>query len=294
MKRILILIIPLMVIIGCNKYDKLSDAYGNFESDEVIVSSETHGLLTSFDLHEGDEVTIGQTLALVDTTDKALMKMEINEQLTMINLKYKKAQSDLSILQAELNKATKDVENYQNLYNNNVVSLEVLEAHQHKKLILSKELSSANLSLSLIKQEAEQLKVKLLIAERELKKCQIESPITGTILTKYVQDGELVTMGRPLLKLTNLNDVYLKAYVTQTQLSSIKLGQSVTILIDDLQGLKELTGQITYINSKAEFTPKTIQTRDERANLVYAIKISVEYEDAIKIGMPAEVLFVRK
>lgn len=294
MKRILILIIPLMVIIGCNKYDKLSDAYGNFESDEVIVSSETHGLLTSFDLHEGDEVTIGQTLALVDTTDKALMKMEINEQLTMINLKYKKAQSDLSILQAELNKATKDVENYQNLYNNNVVSLEVLEAHQHKKLILSKELSSANLSLSLIKQEAEQLKVKLLIAERELKKCQIESPITGTILTKYVQDGELVTMGRPLLKLTNLNEVYLKAYVTQTQLSSIKLGQSVTILIDDLQGLKELTGQITYINSKAEFTPKTIQTRDERANLVYAIKISVEYEDAIKIGMPAEVLFVRK
>lgn len=294
MKRILILIIPLMVMIGCNKYDKLSDAYGNFESDEVIVSSETHGLLTSFDLHEGDEVTIGQTLALVDTTDKALMKMEINEQLTMINFKYKKAQSDLSILQAELNKATKDVDNYQNLYNNNVVSLEVLEAHQHKKLILSKELSSANLSLSLIKQEAEQLKVKLLIAERELKKCQIESPITGTILTKYVQNGELVTMGRPLLKLTNLNDVYLKAYVTQTQLSSIKLGQSVTILIDDLQGLKELTGQITYINSKAEFTPKTIQTRDERANLVYAIKISVEYEDAIKIGMPAEVLFVRK
>lgn len=292
MNRILILIIPLMVMIGCNKYDKLSDAYGNFESDEVIVSSETHGLLTSFDLHEGDEVTIGQTLALVDTTDKALMKMEINEQLRMINLKYKKAQSDLSILQAELNKATKDVDNYQNLYNNDIVSLEVLEAHQHKKLILSKELSSANLSLSLIKQEAEQLKVKLLIAERELKKCQIESPITGTILTKYVQDGELVTMGRPLLKLTNLNNIYLKAYVTQTQLSSIKLGQAVTILIDDLQGLKELTGQITYINSKAEFTPKTIQTRDERANLVYAIKISVEYEDAIKIGMPAEVLFV--
>src|SRR5690554_1241549 len=196
MNRILILIIPLMVMIGCNKYDKLSDAYGNFESDEVIVSSETHGLLTSFDLHEGDEVTIGQTLALVDTTDKALMKMEINEQLRMINLKYKKAQSDLSILQAELNKATKDVDNYQNLYNNDIVSLEMLEAHQHKKLILSKELSSANLSLSLIKQEAEQLKVKLLIAERELKKCQIESPITGTILTKYVQDGELVTMGR--------------------------------------------------------------------------------------------------
>lgn len=292
MKRILILIIPLLLILGCEKYDKLSDAYGNFESEEVIISSESHGLLTDFALREGDKVELNQLLAVVDTTDKALMKLEITEQLTLINLKHKKAQADLAILQAELDKATQDVENYQNLYTNKVVALEIVETFQHKRLILSKQLSSANISLALIKQEAEQLKIKLQIADRELQKCQVKSPISGTILTKYVQEGELLTMGKPLLKLTNLNEVYLKAYVTQTQLSSIKLNQSVTILIDDSQGLKELSGEISYINSKAEFTPKTIQTRNERANLVYAIKIRVPYESAIKIGMPAEVIFV--
>lgn len=292
MKRILILIIPLLLILGCEKYDKLSDAYGNFESEEVIISSESHGVLTDFALREGDKVELNQLLAVVDTTDKALMKLEITEQLTLINLKHKKAQADLAILQAELDKATQDVENYQNLYTNKVVALEIVETFQHKRLILSKQLSSANISLALIKQEAEQLKIKLQIADRELQKCQVKSPISGTILTKYVQEGELLTMGKPLLKLTNLNEVYLKAYVTQTQLSSIKLNQSVTILIDDSQGLKELSGEISYINSKAEFTPKTIQTRNERANLVYAIKIRVPYESAIKIGMPAEVIFV--
>ncbi|MFA7057949.1 MAG: efflux RND transporter periplasmic adaptor subunit [Candidatus Cloacimonadales bacterium] len=292
MKRILILIIPLLLILGCEKYDKLSDAYGNFESEEVIISSESHGVLTNFDLKEGDKVELNQLIAVVDTTDKALMKMEITEQLTMINLKRKKAQADLAIMQAELDKATRDVENYQSLYNSKVVALEIVETFQHKRLILSKQLSSANISLALIKQEAEQLKIKLQIADRELQKCQIKSPISGTILTKYVQEGELLTMGKPLLKLTNLNEVYLKAYVTQTQLSTIKLNQSVTILIDDSQGLKELSGEISYINSKAEFTPKTIQTRNERANLVYAIKVRVPYESAIKIGMPAEVIFV--
>lgn len=294
MKRVIFLILLLTLIVGCAKYDNVSDAYGNFECEELVLSSETLGILEEFNVSEGDLVEKNQLLAVADTTDKHLQKKELQVQLELLNLKYAKVESDRSIMATDLAKSTRDVVKHQALYEKDALALEILENYQHKEEVLQKQYSSSKLNLSLIKQEIKQLEVKVEQINRDLARCFVESPFTGTVLTKFVQAGELVTMGKPILKLANLSETYLKAYVIETQLSSFKLNQVVTVLYDGAEGLREIEGRISFISSKAEFTPKTIQTRDERSNLVYGIKIEIEYEQGIKIGMPAEVIFASK
>ncbi len=294
MRRIFIFIIVLIVLNACEKYDKVSDAYGNFESDEIIVSSETIGILQDFQVLEGDAVQKNQIIAVIDTTQINLQKRELELKLALIKIKQAKVKSDRDVIAIELAKVEKDVEKNTILYNAGALALDILENYQYKEDVLQVQYSSSLLNFSSLDSEKKQLEIEIEKINHEISKCYIKAPISGNVLTKYAQRGELVTLGKPVIKMANLADIYLKAYVTQTQLSSIALNQSVTILIDDISGLRELTGQISFISSKSEFTPKTIQTRDERANLVYAIKIKVEYEEAIKIGMPAEVLFKRK
>jgi HlyD family secretion protein len=291
MKKIIFLLGLILLLVGCEKYAKISDAYGNFENEEVILSSESTGILESIFVEEGESIEKNQLISLADTTDKHLKKIELNAQRTLLNLNYQKASADLAVRKTELEIAQSDVLKHQNLYAKNVIALEILENYQNKESLLAKQYTASSLSLSIIQQEIKQVEIKLEMANRELDKCYLRSPIAGTILTKFVQAGELVTIGKPVVKLSNLENTYLKAFVTQTQLSGISLNQTVKVLIDGESELQELAGKISFISSKAEFTPKTIQTRDERANLVYAIKISVDYEDAIKIGMPAEVIF---
>ena len=294
MRKIFIFIIVLIVLNACEKYDKVSDAYGNFESNEIIVSSETIGILQDFQVLEGDAVQKNQIIAVIDTTQINLQKRELELKLALIKIKQAKVKSDRDVIAIELAKVEKDVEKNTILYNAGALALDILENYQYKEDVLQVQYSSSLLNFSSLDSEKKQLEIEIEKINHEISKCYIKAPISGNVLTKYAQRGELVTLGKPVIKMANLADIYLKAYVTQTQLSSIALNQSVTILIDDISGLRELTGQISFISSKSEFTPKTIQTRDERANLVYAIKIKVEYEEAIKIGMPAEVLFKRK
>ncbi len=288
------LIIFIVLLVGCEKSNKISDAYGNFECDEVVLSSETFGILENFGVIEGENVEKNQQLAVVDTTDNYLRKKELEEQLKLLSTKYQKAESDRSILATELDKANRDVTTHQALYEKEALALEILQNYQHKQTLLQKQYSGSRLNLVLIDAEINQMTIKLEQINRELAKCYVKAPIDGTVLTKFVQAGELVTVGKPILKLANLSQTYLKAFVSETQLSEIALNQEVTVVYDGADGLREVPGKISFISSKAEFTPKTIQTRDERANLVYAIKVSLEYDDSIKIGMPAEVSFARK
>ncbi|MBI9030694.1 efflux RND transporter periplasmic adaptor subunit [bacterium] len=294
MRKIIIILALIILLTACEQKNETSNAYGNFQCVEVTISSETMGIITDFDSVEGDYIERNQIIAIADTTDKQLLRDEIMIQIELLNTKYEKAEAEQGILAIELSKAKRDVGRHEILFNQNAIAREVLENYQHKEAILEKQYSASGLNLSLIKTELKQLAVKLEQIKRELSKSYITSPFSGTLLVKYVEAGELVTIGKPLFKLANLEETYLKAYVSETQLSQIALNDQVTILYDSVSGLQEIKGIISFISDKAEFTPKTIQTRDERANLVYAIKIRVEYEEAIKIGMPAEVLFQGK
>jgi HlyD family secretion protein len=294
MRRVLYLLSLLIFLSACQEYASVSDAYGNFECEEIIISSETAGILQDFRVSEGQSIVQNQLIAVIDTTDLALQKREIELQLELIKIKQAKVKSEREVIGIELSKASRDVEKNRVLYDIGALALDILENYQYQEEILQTQYSASLLNYSSLDSEKSQLKVKLQAINHELSKCFIKSPLTGTVLTKYVQQGELLTKGKSVIKIADLSATYLKAYVTQTQLSSLALNQTVRILIDDNAGLRELTGSISYISSKAEFTPKTIQTRDERANLVYAIKISLVYEDAIKMGMPAEVLFGAK
>ncbi len=294
MKRIIFGIIILFSLLACEKSERVSDAYGNFECEEVIVSSEVMGLLTSFDLSEGEWIRDKELVAIIDTTDKQLLIDELHIQEEILNIKYKKAQADQALISLDLDKAKLDTKRYQTLFSQNAIAKDVLENFQHKQSLLYQQYSSSNLAISQIKKEISQVQIKIEEAKRQLNKCYIKSPNSGRLLAKYVQAGELLTVGKAIFKLANLSDTYLKAYISQSQLSEIALEDQVNILYDSTSGSKQIEGRIAYISSQAEFTPKTIQTKEERANLVYAIKITLEYDDSIKIGMPAEVIFKRK
>ncbi len=294
MRRIFIFMAMLILLNACGKYDKTSDAYGNFESEEIIVSSETMGILQDFKVIEGNSVLKNEIIAVIDTTEMSLQKRELQVQLALIKIKEAKVKSEREVIAIELAKVQRDVEKNRILLDAGALALDILENYQYKEDVLQTQYSGSLLNLSSLDSERKQLEIKIEKINHEISKSYIKSPISGTVLTKFVQVGEFVTLGKPVIKVANLADIYLKAYVTQTQLASIALNQTVTILIDDNAGLRELEGRISFISSKSEFTPKTIQTRDERANLVYAIKIKVKYEEAIKIGMPAEVIFKRK
>eukprot|EP00831_Metopus_contortus_P046366 TRINITY_DN37242_c0_g1_i4.p1 TRINITY_DN37242_c0_g1~~TRINITY_DN37242_c0_g1_i4.p1 ORF type:complete len:223 (-),score=26.95 TRINITY_DN37242_c0_g1_i4:131-799(-) len=212
-----------------------------------------------------------QIIAVLDTTEITLQKRELESKLALIKIKQAKVKSDRDVIAIELAKVKKDVEKNTILYNAGALALDILENYQYKEDVLQVQYSSSLLNFSSLDSEKKQLEIEIEKINHEISKCYIKAPISGNVLTKYAQRGELVTLGKPVIKMANLADIYLKAYVTQTQLSSIALNQSVTILIDDISGLRELTGQISFISSKSEFTPKTIQTRDERANLVLSL-----------------------
>ncbi len=291
MKKILSGILLLLILTACNRNEAMSDAFGNFECEEIIVSSQSIGNLTSFPYEEGQSIVEGQLLAVADTTDKLLLIDELLVQKDLLEIKYEKALADQKLIHINLEKAEQDSKRYQILYSQNAIAKDILENYQHTEDLLQQQYSSSSLSLTMIEKEISQLQVRLNQAEREVSKSYIKSPAEGLLLAKYVEEGEFLTIGKPMFKIAKVSEIYLKAYVSQTQLSEIVLNGPVTILYDSASGMKELAGRITFISSQAEFTPKTIQTRDERANLVYGIKIKVDYDERIKIGMPAEVVF---
>lgn len=294
MKRLLTLVFLTMALVACKEKSIISDAYGNFECDEVLVSSQVAGTVESFTFEEGDFVELNEVVAVIDTTDINLMLEDLLLQKTLIKTKYAKAESDQAILLIEKNKAKEDKERYENLYTQNAIAKEQLESYQTRYSILEEEYAGSSLSLKLLSEEMNKLDIKAKQLRVEKERYLIKAPIQGNILAKYVQKGELVLMGKALFKLADLSTLYLKAYVGEKQLSEFALNDQVVVLYDTEDGISKIDGRVAYISPKAEFTPKTIQTRDERENLVYGIKIRVAFNERIKIGMPGEVIFKRK
>jgi len=296
MKSIFKLLGIAILFVACNNGEDAFDASGTFEAEEVIISSEVTGAIQQLDADEGQNVEAGQAVGWIDSTQLYLKKKQLQAQIKAVLSKRPHIATQLASFQEQLNATQREQQRVLNLFKAEAATQKQLddinaqvdlikrqiEAHRSSLDITSQGLISETLPLSI---QVEQL-------EDQLQKSRIINPIPGTVLAKYAEAHELVTPGKPLYKVADISQLDLRAYVTGTQLPVLKLNQKVKVLVDDgKNGYKEYEGTLTWISSKAEFTPKTIQTKEERADLVYATKVRVKNDGSIKIGMYGEVKF---
>ncbi len=272
------------------------DATGTFEATEIIVSSEAAGKLLAFNLEEGQVLQTGQKIGAIDSTQLYLTRLQLRENQKAVLAGKPDIKTQMEATKKEIENARVEKNRIENLVKGEVASQKQLDDINTKIAVLESRLaaqqSSLNTTTSTLTQQANAINAQLAMVEDQLKKCNIINPVDGTVLTKYAMQNEMTAPGKALYKIADLSSVILRAYISGSQLSQIKLGQSVKVLVDAPDdGYKEYTGTITWVSDKAEFTPKTIQTKDERANLVYAVKINVKNDGYLKLGMYGEVKF---
>lgn|SRR5690554_394843 len=285
-----------LLMLSCRNGESDFDATGSFEATEVIVSSQANGRILEFNLNEGDQLQEGQVVGFTDSTQLYLQKMSLLSNVRGVRAQQPDISKQTAAVQEQINTLEREKARVQRLLESNAANQKQLDDIESQLEIQNKQLqaltstlqkSSANISA-----QSSTLDIQVAQIEDQLEKTRIISPITGTVLNRYATEGELATIGKPLFKVADINNMYLRAYVTNDQLGQIKLNDKVIVKVDDGKGeMKSYSGTISWISSKSEFTPKTIQTKNERANLVYAIKIAVHNDGYIKIGMYGEVKF---
>lgn len=288
MKNIALLVLA-MFIISCNKNNEKADAYGNFETTEITVSSESNGKIEFLNLEEGDVVEKGKTVGLIDTLQLYYTKMQLIASQKTVSSKSGNVLSQKQVLQEQLKTVKIEQTRIKNMFSENAATKRQVDEINGKVKVIEEQIKGVGTQNAPIKNEANSFSVQIEKINDQIKKCNLVNPIKGTVLTKYAEPNEVTTFGKPLYKIANLEEMNLRVYISETQLSSIKIGQQVKVKIDDFEQTKEYIGNIIWISSQAEFTPKIIQTKEERANLVYAVKIRVKNDGSLKIGMPAEI-----
>lgn len=293
MKKSLNLIAMALLITACNKTPDY-DATGIFEATTVTVSSETTGKILSLDISEGDSIKNGQTIALIDTTMLVLQQKQLNSQKMSVENSSPDIVAQVSSLRAQLAHQRHECERLGRLLADGATTQKQYDDAQSQLKVLQAQLDALTSSLSnnrnSISDNAVALQYQQEQLEEQIEKSMVKSPLKGTVLIKYAEQGEFATPGKPICKIADLNDIYLRSYFTVSQLSDIHIGQEVTV-IADFGGDKqyEYPGTITWIAQESEFTPKSIQTKDSRANLVYAVKIAVKNDGRLKLGQYGEV-----
>jgi len=299
MKNIhILLIIGCMatMIMACQPEKKTFDASGSFEAEETIISAEATGTLLKFDVTEGADLDSGQIIGYIDSIQLYLKKKQLEAQVRSVLGKKPNVPVQLSALQAQLETAEKEKIRFTNLVEAGAAPSKQLDDINAQIKSLKSQIDALKSSLEISSKgyasDAAPLEIQILQINDQLAKCRIRNPMHGTVLIKYANVNEMAAIGKPLYKIADLTTINLRAYITGDQLPTVKLNQQVKVLTDDGNGgFKETQGTITWISDKAEFTPKTIQTKEERANLVYAIKIAVNNDGQYKIGMYGEVKF---
>ena len=288
MKNILTILITL-TLFSCNKEDNDADAYGNFEATEVTISAESNGKIEFLNLDEGmlleKETVIGQ----IDTIQLYLNKEQLIASKKTIYSKSANVLSQRNVIQEQLKTAKIEQNRITTMFNENAATQRQVDEIYGKIKVLQQQINSVETQNAPILNEVKSIEVQIEKINDQLKKSKIVNPIKGTVLTKYAEPNEITSFGKPLYKIADLSEMTLRVYFSETQLSSIKVGQEVSVLIDENEGTKSYKGKISWISSAAEFTPKIIQTKEERVNLVYAVKVIVTNDGSLKIGMPAEV-----
>ncbi len=285
-----------LFLFACSNSNGDFDATGTFESDEIIVSSEAMGKLVMFDVDEGFILKQNQIVGVVDTTQLYLKKKQLESTIKAVLSKQPDIATQLAALQQQIVTTETEQKRIENLVKSNAATTKQLDDINAQLEVLQKQYNATKSSLNItrngIQSETLPLIAQVEQIEDQITKSKIKNPIDGTVLTRYAKQDEIATNGKALYKIANLSEMTLRAYVNGDQLGQIKLGQIVKLFVDKGNGeQKEMNGVIYWVSSKAEFTPKTIQTKDERANLVYAIKVKVKNDGYLKIGMYGEVRF---
>lgn len=297
MKYTLLITGLLLSCMSCNRNKFNHDASGTFEATEIIVSSEASGKIEEFNVTEGDVLTKGQYLGYVDTIQLYLKKLQLQTTSKAVNVKRPDVSVQVASIKEQISKAEIEKRRIESLLRDGAATQKQLDDINSQLTVLERslaaQLNSLNTSVSSLNEESSAYEIQVAQIEDQLLKSRIINPMNGVVLSKYAETKEMTSQGRPLYKLADTKSMFLRAYIISSQLESIKIGQEATIYInatDDTQ--KSYKGTVSWISDKAEFTPKTIQTQDERQNLVYAVKIAIENTDGlIKIGMYGDVDF---
>ena len=296
MRNFLSIISAMTLLTACSGSDSKYDASGVFEVTEVIVSARVAGEIMDLDIDEGTEVTAGEPVEYIDTVQLYLQRLQLEANVKAAESRICDVEKQTAALLQQIDTQKKEQTRFENLVNANAGNRKQLDDITAAINLLEKQLDAQTETLingnANAKAQAEALKAQIALTDDMISKSTIASPVDGTVMAKYVEKGELAVQGRTLFKVANINDMYLKAYITSGQITGLKIGQEVKVFADSGDSdRKEYRGVISWISDKAEFTPKTIQTRDERANLVYAVKIKVQNDGYIKRGMYGEVSF---
>lgn len=289
--------VSFLFLLSCNNTNDDYDATGSFEATEIIVSSQANGKILDFQVSEGQKLQQGQLVGVIDSTQLYLQKLSLLSSGRGVRAQQPDIRTQTATIQEQIRTLEREKERVQRLLAANAANRKQLDDIEAQMDVLKKQLSaqtstlqksSANLSA-----QGSTIEIQIAQIEDQLTKTRIISPISGLVLNKYVEMGELAGMGTPLFKIADTNTLFLRAYVTNDQLAQIKINDEVTVRVDAGDGeMKSYTGTVNWISDKSEFTPKTIQTKNERANLVYAIKIAVPNDGFLKIGMYGEVKFL--
>ena len=306
----IIIALAMIILTACNRNGNNFDATGTFEADEVIVSASANGKILSLNINEGSRIAKDSVVGLVDPTDLSLQKQQVQASIAALNEKtsdatpqIKMLQDQLKVQQTQLDNLLHEKARIENLLKEDAATKKQLDDINFQIESAKKQMNVTQQQINVqrsnvatqnrgILSEGKPLQKRAQQLQEQLDRTNIRNPVDGTVITKYAEAGEITSSGKPLYKIADLSTLNLRAYVTGDQLPQIKLGQQVTVFVDSgAKNYRKLDGTITWVSDKAEFTPKTVQTKDERANLVYAMKVRVKNDGYLKMGMYGEVRF---
>jgi HlyD family secretion protein len=292
MKNISLIIIAAILAGGCKNKIQQADAYGNFEATEVIVSAETSGKILRFDPTEGSEIGKGAEIAIIDTAIIHLQKAEIDAGMKSVKTRIITINAQNDILNQQIANLNINIRRIENMMKDDAATKKQYDDLTGQVAVLQKQIAANNSQKSSVAAELTVYESKKATLEEQAERSIVKSPLKGTILEKYSEAGEMTAAGKPLVKIADLSVMKLKVYVSGARLGSVKIGQQCTVRTDNgKKGYDTFPGTVTFISGKAEFTPKIIQTKEERVTLVYAVKIDVKNDGILKSGMPGEVIF---
>lgn len=292
------LVVPLLLLLlttACQEPVETADAYGNFEAREIIVSAEAAGKILRFDVEEGQDLGAAQVVGIIDTIALHLRREQLRASIQAVRQKTQDPQPQIDVLQEQRHNLLRERDRLDALLRDQAATPKQLDDINGQIKVVDEQIAAAAAQARTanrgILAEVAPLEAQIRLLDDQIRRSYVANPIDGTVLVKLAEPGEMINAGMPLYKIADLRDMTLRAYVTGAQLPHLRLGQTVTVLIDeDETRNKAYTGAISWIADQAEFTPKIVQTKEERVNLVYAIKITVPNEEGrLKIGMPGEV-----
>ena len=296
MKKIIAMAGVALVLNACGRKERQYDATGVFEATETTVYAEQTGALLTFNVEEGDTVGRNREVGLIDTTQLWLKMKQAEAMKSVYQSQKPEQEKQIAVTRQQLAKAKQDQQRYKELVADGAAPAKMLDDANSQVEVLQRQLdahlSSLRVNTNALDKQMAATDVQAEQLRDQIRKCHILVPAKGTVIEKYVERGEFVSAGKPLFKMADTENMFIRAYVTSAQLKNIKTGQKATVFADyGNGGKKEYEGRVTWISSRSEFTPKTILTDDERADLVYAVKVAIKGDGYVKMGMYGEVLF---